>query len=190
MLNDDFVDKLNILFDDMIVNEALPTNAIYLHENKSRVEGGKIASWTVSFFEPDYPPSGNNVADKGVKTPIVNLKKSRAKEDIELLVKKGNFKEIELPQTATIKEVKYDKEFVHVQFKVSDPNAISYIKGNINLGYKKYVSQSSFGCCSVFNKCSDEKRCVHINKLYSKGCMYRRNLDDGKIFYGKNRNVN
>ena len=34
-----------------------------------------------------------------------------------------------------------------------------------------------------------EKKCVHENKLYSKGCQYRRNLDAGRIFYGKNRNI-
>ncbi len=51
------------------------------------------------------------------------------------------------------------------------------------------VPVSSFGCCSMFNECSDAKKCVHENKLYSKACMYRRHLDDGRIFYGKNRNI-
>ena len=47
----------------------------------------------------------------------------------------------------------------------------------------------TFGCCSRYLKCSDAKECVHEDKQYAKGCAYYSNLKNGKIFYGKNRNV-
>lgn len=46
-----------------------------------------------------------------------------------------------------------------------------------------------FGCCSHFNECSNEKRCVQADKKLAKGCAYKKNLESGKIFYGVNRNV-
>lgn len=50
-------------------------------------------------------------------------------------------------------------------------------------------TNDAFGCCSKWEKCSDEKMCLHHNLLYAKRCMYRKHLEAGRIFYGKNRNV-
>ena len=44
----------------------------------------------------------------------------------------------------------------------------------------------AFGCCSRFRSCSDEKRCLISQLEYSSHCSYRKNLESGKIFYGKN----
>lgn len=46
-----------------------------------------------------------------------------------------------------------------------------------------------FACCSRFEKCSDAKSCIHPDKKYAKGCFYKKNLESGKIFYGRNRNI-
>lgn len=46
-----------------------------------------------------------------------------------------------------------------------------------------------FGCCSKYELCSDLKKCIHTDPFYSEACMYRKNLESGKIFYGKNKNV-
>lgn len=37
--------------------------------------------------------------------------------------------------------------------------------------------------------CSDAKKCLHENKLYARNCIYGSHLAEGRIFYGKNRNV-
>lgn len=47
----------------------------------------------------------------------------------------------------------------------------------------------SFGCCSLREECSDEKECVQSNAKLAKACQYRQRLLKGKIFYGKNRNI-
>lgn len=45
------------------------------------------------------------------------------------------------------------------------------------------------GCCHRFLQCSDNRDCIIPHSLTSVACYYRRNLDNGKIFYGKNKNV-
>lgn len=45
-----------------------------------------------------------------------------------------------------------------------------------------------FGCCSHYRECSDAKKCLIADRDYSKSCIYRDNLENGKIFYGKNAN--
>lgn len=46
----------------------------------------------------------------------------------------------------------------------------------------------SFGCCSSFTACSDAKQCLHLGDPTYWGCLYRRNLERNRIFYGKNKN--
>lgn len=48
-------------------------------------------------------------------------------------------------------------------------------------------SEDSFGCCSKYVKCSDSKKCLHADKLYSNSCQYKKNLLAGRIFYGVNK---
>ncbi len=48
---------------------------------------------------------------------------------------------------------------------------------------------AGFGCCSRYMQCSDAKKCVHPDLFTSLACGYRRNLEDGRIFYGKNKNI-
>lgn len=47
----------------------------------------------------------------------------------------------------------------------------------------------SFGCCNDHVRCSDARRCLHEDDKFYLGCIYRKNLEAGRIFYGKNRNV-
>lgn len=44
----------------------------------------------------------------------------------------------------------------------------------------------AFGCCSRYRQCSDAKVCLIPDRAYSKNCLYRKSLETGKIFYGKN----
>lgn len=51
------------------------------------------------------------------------------------------------------------------------------------------TSGEQFGCCSRFMECSDARKCIHPDALFAAACIYRRNLENGKIYYGKNRNI-
>lgn len=46
------------------------------------------------------------------------------------------------------------------------------------------VNFDAFGCCSKYMECSNEGKCLHSDVLYSKVCMYRKNLEKGMVFYG------
>ena len=70
--------------------------------------------------------------------------------------------------------------------KITDPAASKALTDEIETIFS---TASSFGCCSKYEQCSDEKQCIHANPFYSYGCIYRKNLANGKIFYGKNKNV-
>lgn len=41
----------------------------------------------------------------------------------------------------------------------------------------------TFGCCSSYTECSNQRKCLHQDQEYA-GCQYKRNLDAGRIFYG------
>lgn len=45
-----------------------------------------------------------------------------------------------------------------------------------------------FACCHSFMQCSDAKACLYPEDRFYNGCEYRKNLEAGRIFYGKNAN--
>ena len=44
-----------------------------------------------------------------------------------------------------------------------------------------------YGCCSRYLQCSDEKKCVNPDQIMALACAYKKNLEAGVIFYGKNK---
>lgn len=46
-----------------------------------------------------------------------------------------------------------------------------------------------FGCCHRYEQCSDAMKCLHPDFLISLACGYKKNLELGKVFYGKNKNI-
>lgn len=176
------------MLEALIVEMELPEKALYLMTNYGR-DGKKITSYSVCIYEPDYPLSPNAKKDPTRNSIVLNIKEG--KEKLELLVGTTQFGDLGVvPEGAEIKQLKSDPANVHIIFPRGTDNLADYIKKNTQYSLANYTSKASmFGCCSSFNACSDAKKCVHVNKLYSKACIYRRHLDAGRIFYGKNRNV-
>lgn len=48
---------------------------------------------------------------------------------------------------------------------------------------------ATFGCCGSYLACSGQGRCLHPNPFYAAACRYKRNLEQGRVFYGVNQNV-
>lgn len=48
---------------------------------------------------------------------------------------------------------------------------------------------TEFSCCSRYEECSDAIACTNPDKELATGCSYRKTLHIGKVFYGKNRNI-
>lgn len=184
-----FWDKLKKILNDLILSLELPNNSLHLFSNISQkgANAGKEISKSLCIYEPEYPAIKEDVDNPGKNFVVMNIKSGK---NIELLIRNGQFDVIDFPETAEIKSVKSDTTFVHVLFHESDQNIFSYIEKNILYCLKNYrTKERTFGCCSQFVKCSDAKRCLHSNKLYSTACSYRHHLEAGHIFYGINKNV-
>ena len=56
---------------------------------------------------------------------------------------------------------------------------------------ERYDSSMSgtFGCCNDFIRCSDELHCLKADNPEYKGCLYRKNLEAGNVFYGVNKGI-
>lgn len=57
--------------------------------------------------------------------------------------------------------------------------------------FEQHPADFGFGCCSHYEECSNAKTCTQYAKdrPFYKGCEYKKNLENGRIFYGENRNV-
>lgn len=54
---------------------------------------------------------------------------------------------------------------------------------------RQLLSYHTFDCCGRYMQCSDAMRCIHPNPIDALGCTYKKHLQQGRIFYGKNRNI-
>ena len=45
-----------------------------------------------------------------------------------------------------------------------------------------------FACCNDYLLCSNARECIHKDNPDLRGCYYRKNLENGKILYGENKN--
>ena len=65
-------------------------------------------------------------------------------------------------------------------------------KDNIDEIIKYLISKptdEAFSCCSRFIECSNALKCVNPYDNLKRNCSYRKNLEKGFIFYGKNKNA-
>lgn len=91
--------------------------------------------------------------------------------------------------------VQYKDSDLYIRINITDIEQIDLLKDEIKEifieMFLQYMNtEESFGCCSKYEECSDAKHCVHNDVRLRFSCMYKKNLDLGKIFYGKNKNVN
>ena len=73
----------------------------------------------------------------------------------------------------------------------SSPDLLEKIKGlkETKREIFRNLTVEEFGCCNDFERCSDALKCLHPENRFYNGCLYRKNLEAGKVFYGKNKNV-
>lgn len=190
-----WVEAVRTMLDDLIAEEELPAGSLYLAENISKADAAK-KTYSVCIWEPSYPPLPDE--KRGVNRLVLSIFPSTAKnrpDDLDLNIREnqeGDLRE-KLPEDAIVlPKSKSDSStgMQKVRFNKFSPTLIEYIKENTLYcvgGYK--TKADMFGCCSHFIECSDARKCVHPNKLYSRACWYRIKLEQGRILYGKNRNV-
>lgn len=89
-------------------------------------------------------------------------------------------------------DVKYKENDPYIKIYITDIDEINKLTVQLQSIYiylylKKPVEQ--IGCCSRYVECSDALKCTNPNKKLARCCQYKRNLENGKIFYGKHKNV-
>ena len=84
----------------------------------------------------------------------------------------------------------YDKDLSRV--RINGIEDVLSLKTQISTLFMITLSEmggESFGCCHRYEACSDARKCIHPNLMMSLACSYRKNLESGRIFYGKNKNT-
>lgn len=75
---------------------------------------------------------------------------------------------------------------------ITDEASVSIVHELLLLLFQECFNRQTvetFGCCNDHVRCSDARHCLHQDDKFYLGCIYRKNLEAGRIFYGKNRNV-
>lgn len=179
-----FQKKVLSILDKIVFEKELPNNSLRLRENKNKVSD----SYSILISEPPYPIGSERLGGEQ------SILKILIKPGIYIVdVLENVFNNIPCPEdvehTLANKAGNTPKHIL-LTFKDDDINLYNYIDSAIKYRLSIYrTAEASFGCCSNFMDCSDAKKCVHENKLYSTACSYRKNLENNRIFYGKNRNI-
>lgn len=176
-------EQLHKALDELIVAENLPENSLDIKANLSR-KNDKITSYSICIYEPDLVEDKRSVDRYTVVTRLVEKKSD------ELMVEPKNKEELiklELPEGARLNDSDKPINFI---IDPNSKNLVSYLISSVKYALENYSSKAStFACCTRYEECSNEKKCIHPNQLYSTACAYRKNLESGKIFYGKNKNI-
>lgn len=110
------------------------------------------------------------------------------KNIITISTKSSLISKIDIPQNIKIEYIKNPTNFVKLTFNSSD-EGIEFLKAVTLKFAEEYIPAERFGCCHLYEKCSDSTKCLAIDKFHAKGCFYRENLENGRIFYGKNQTL-
>ena len=138
-----------------------------------------------------------------ILTMALTKPRSKFSGCVELRIDVSSYNAVEPPISEAVKErwvAKYDengkrteeKDLVRydVLVRLDSEALLPYLERLMRYRLIRYKSKEpSYGCCHLYEKCSDAKRCISKNKIYATVCAYKRNLDAGKIFYGRNRNI-
>lgn len=174
--------------------ENLPDGALRFAERES---SGKTESYCVILREEPYPKfAGSSAPAKETTVLSFHIQHFASKESrFEVLVPESSF--LSLGGIPSMEDLGKGKGTSLHRFACEE-SRIGEVTGHL----KDYLSRlvrdllpryqskgGPFACCSRYAECSDAGHCVHPNPLYSQACRYRKNLDAGRIFFGKKRNV-
>ena len=87
--------------------------------------------------------------------------------------------------------VSLPSEGKYLRLPVDDQHPIASYKNFLIRVVGETVNRypKEWDCCSLYEQCSNAKTCVHEDKKFALRCGYRKILNAGKVFYGKNRNI-
>jgi len=181
----EFETYMQDVIERFVLNNRLSAENVVFKENKENKKGDPVKS--LQFIEFEYPFDPNKVVQSSVLKPILRVEFKTSY--INLMIPFRLFDVLPVPSNSGIKRDE-KSNFATLRIDSLSTEIFEYIEQAITLSYANYSSsQDSYACCSSYVECSDAKHCTHENLLYAKKCIYRRNLEAGKIFYGKNRTI-
>ena len=165
------IDEIKKLLDDIVSRENLPINSLQFIKQDNRKDG----EWILQIFEPEFPLPLNGTI-QGVTAPVLLLKDEHGKtfegqNKVNIIIKKFLFESTEVPTDCQILKGS-GNDYVKVRICEDNPEYLRYIKDIVKYRLNNYYSKSSFACCSKFEDCSKEGKCLHENRLYATGCIY------------------
>ena len=84
-------------------------------------------------------------------------------------------------------ELKSEPLYMVSDFLLED-DLSEYIEIAAEQAVVDFKPAKTFACCHLYNECSDAGKCLHPKPIYAKQCWYRDNLENGRVFYGNNKN--
>ena len=94
-----------------------------------------------------------------------------------------------VPRISRARQLKNTARFTVASSPDDVPAIEEMILAMYNYFADRQTSYSMMACCNDFVRCSDALECLHKYDEEYAGCWYRKNLEKGRVFYGKNRNV-
>jgi hypothetical protein len=186
-MQEEFELRLQQVIDNFVNKNHLCQENVVFKENKEDKKGDTVKS--VSFVEFEYPSDSKKPPQIAVIKPLLRVEFKKSFVNVNIPFR--TFDEIKAMNDSFEVHQNQTTKFVTIKVTELTPALFDIIDETLTVSYANYCSsQDSFGCCSLYEKCSDVKRCIHENQFYAKKCSYRGNLEAGKIFYGKNKNIN
>lgn len=191
---DDFLSRLEACLREIPLKRNLPTGCVGVKKNV----GKTVTSYSIQIIE-EFHPASNLVAP--ALFTILNFKFVGAKSSVprmqfNLAMAKFNTlplaskidAEMMMPRATNANQspVPYCRVNCSIDSEVLIPFLLSLVESALD-GYR--TNQPQFGCCHRYDECSNVRKCIHPNMLYSTACSYRANLESGRVFYGSNKNV-
>ncbi len=179
--------KIQDALDELIDKHGLPQNSLRLMGNKGKNDED-YKSYSLCIFEPNIIDDGRTSKRNDT---ILNIRENTLKTDINILkIEPKKYDSLEVVTFPADAKVFTPQSGVYCQLSNDSSNLVPYIVDNVEYALDTYSSKTeTFACCSKYEECSDSKKCVHRNLLFAKACQYRKNLEDGRIFYGMNKNI-
>lgn len=102
---------------------------------------------------------------------------------LSVIVKAAKISSFETPECAELVPDPNDTAVCRLNFKQIDEEITAYLHDLIQSYVNQFEPSDKFGCCHRYRECSSAGKCIHPDQFYSKACWYRKNLEDGRIFY-------
>ncbi|MDR1852044.1 MAG: hypothetical protein LBR21_05255 [Propionibacteriaceae bacterium] len=182
--------RVATIVQDFLEASGLKEGQVLLRERPLRSKSdtaaflkGQLASTIVLFVEEHYPASATFQLGSQEKLLFrFDFRPAAAQVSVY-----ESWHELPLPGYQGDVQSNGSRDTITLTLNQMDDPFYAWVREVIELRYRNYSSTGdAFGCCSLYAECSDARRCLHDNLLYSRKCQYRKNLEAGIVFYGDN----